>query len=134
MNFILDKTNKKIKELNSEIKTVKKQGNQFIDILSSKVSELKNENDKLKKVKTPEHIRDLIEILYSSSDIVFECPICLDSIANDNFIMTICGHHYCKTCLIELHKLKNVKCAICNATILESINSSTNNINISANI
>jgi hypothetical protein len=133
MNFFLNITNKKIKELNTELKTVKEFANQFINVILDKTVELKNENDKLKKIKTPEHIIELINKLYITSHISLECPVCLDLIQNDNFTMTTCGHHYCIPCLKSLEKSNSKQCAICNEKLLKSINSRTNNINVSAN-
>lgn len=41
------------------------------------------------------------------------CPICLDDIVLEEFVVTSCGHHYCHNCRTKINK-----CAICRETKL----------------
>lgn len=45
------------------------------------------------------------------------CTICLDHPTLDNFILTYCGHHYCKACFdIVLHQKR--ECSTCKAQLV----------------
>jgi endogenous inhibitor of DNA gyrase (YacG/DUF329 family) len=42
-----------------------------------------------------------------------ECPICLESVVNREPVSTICGHIYCKDCLVNSLKITTKKCPTC---------------------
>lgn len=42
-----------------------------------------------------------------------DCPICLDSLLNNNIVSTICGHLFCKKCIDAALKQSNKRCPTC---------------------
>ena len=43
-----------------------------------------------------------------------ECPLCFDTMTNDNAQKTSCGHIYHKACMIQWLTCKNI-CPLCNS-------------------
>lgn len=43
----------------------------------------------------------------------FNCPICFEQVDKQSFVVTMCGHIYCKTCLASLKAQTDPKCAMC---------------------
>ena len=61
----------------------------------------------------PTHIKAEIEEMAKSLRKEYECPICLDMIAEGQLDITICGHKYCKPCLTTMITQSSPNCAVC---------------------
>lgn len=61
----------------------------------------------------PTHIKQEIEEMAEAMRKSYECPICMEMIQKGQLEITNCGHKYCKTCLEQLVKTHDPKCAIC---------------------
>jgi hypothetical protein len=62
----------------------------------------------------------------SSSDEHVSCPICIESIPNQNIFITSCNHTFCVSCIIEYIKyqkkipsFKQLSCPLCRQEITE---------------
>jgi hypothetical protein len=49
-----------------------------------------------------------------------ECPICFQKLTKKNYSITICGHEFCTTCLVQSCN-RNGKCPICRETVCENL-------------
>lgn len=45
------------------------------------------------------------------------CPVCLDTVDDEEIHYTTCGHGFCELCLAKLDKLHKAKCPICRAEL-----------------
>jgi hypothetical protein len=68
----------------------------------------------------PEHIKEEMKTMAKALKKKWECPICIDFIADDKLDITNCGHYYCKPCLQgwkDAEKARGEdkwKCGVCN--------------------
>lgn len=68
----------------------------------------------------PEHIKAEMKEMAIALKKKWECPVCVDMIADDNLEITNCGHYYCKPCLTAWKKAckdrgdPKWKCGMCN--------------------
>ena len=49
----------------------------------------------------PEHIKSELKTMATQLRKKWECPICLDTIEDNDLEITSCGHFYCKACLLQ---------------------------------
>ena len=82
----------------------------FYDLISS----FHNYMEENLSNKMPPHIVSEMNELHSLLKKSVECPICLDVL--DDFVISSCGHKYCKECLDKLIDTTNT-CAICRKTL-----------------
>ena len=47
----------------------------------------------------PEHIKEELKNMAKELKKKWECPICYDFIADEQLLITNCGHYYCVPCL-----------------------------------
>lgn len=52
----------------------------------------------------------------SATGVAVKCPVCLESVPNDEVHSTICGHLYCGPCIKNTIKTRK-KCPMCNKTL-----------------
>ena len=104
----------KIKELEDKLKHIDVNANNFINILLNEIMNQQHRIDSLKKINTPEHVKELIYDLYKDSDKFLECSVCLCDIEKDNLFITSCGHYFHNECQ---KLLKN--CPLCHNIINE---------------
>lgn len=70
----------------------------------------------------PTHIKNEFKEMAMALKKKWECPICLDFIADDALEITNCGHFYCKPCLKQLIETQKTagdakwECATCRKT------------------
>ena len=64
-----------------------------------------------------QHLKTEIEEMAIALKKTFDCPICLEVIPFGQLDIAGCGHKYCKTCLAELKKEVDAKCAMCRLEI-----------------
>jgi hypothetical protein len=68
----------------------------------------------------PEHIKEEMKTMAAALKKKWECPICLDFIADNQLDITNCGHFYCKPCLAGWKTAEKErgedkwKCGVCN--------------------
>jgi hypothetical protein len=68
----------------------------------------------------PTHIKDEMKAMAIALKKKWECPCCMDMIADDALVITNCGHYYCKLCLEGWKKASKDrgdskwKCGMCN--------------------
>lgn len=71
-------------------------------------------------VAIPAHIKEEMKAMATALKKKWECPVCMDFIADDNLEITNCGHYYCKPCLTEWKATEKArgepkwKCGMCN--------------------
>lgn len=67
----------------------------------------------------PEHVKTTIKEMAAALKKKWECPICLDMIADEHLEITNCGHYYCKECVESWKKTCKDRgdekwfCAVC---------------------
>ena len=64
----------------------------------------------------PTHIKTMLTDMAQELKMKWECPVCLDFIADGSVAITNCGHIYCTPCLEQLKKIttgSKWKCAMC---------------------
>ncbi len=67
----------------------------------------------------PEHIKNEIKEMATTLKKKWECPICMNMIADGELEITNCGHFYCKGCLANLKQSEKKSnkdkwsCAVC---------------------
>jgi hypothetical protein len=77
-------------------------------------------HSQIKKIKQlPNHIQSMIFDNLSSKN-ENSCPICLDMIAKEDFMVTFCGHHYHNNCINNCIKT-SVKCPECRQVIIDKL-------------
>lgn len=47
----------------------------------------------------------------------FSCPVCLDIPDRGDFVITKCGHSYCKNFLDVIKNKPDAKCALCRSKL-----------------
>lgn len=57
-------------------------------------------------------------IASTSSSIVVKCPVCLDSVPNDEVHSTTCGHLFCGPCIKNTVRTRK-KCPMCNKQLTQ---------------
>jgi hypothetical protein len=68
----------------------------------------------------PEHIKTEMKEMAVALKKKWECPVCMDMIADENLEITNCGHFYCKPCLTQWKQTSKDrgdakwKCCSCN--------------------
>jgi len=68
----------------------------------------------------PEHIKTEIKEMAKALKKKWECPVCMDMIADEQLEITNCGHYYCKDCLESWKQTckdrgdDKWKCGMCN--------------------
>jgi hypothetical protein len=68
----------------------------------------------------PEHIKKEMREMATALKKQWECPVCIEMIADEALEITNCGHYYCKTCLDSWKKTckdrgdAKWKCSMCN--------------------
>jgi hypothetical protein len=68
----------------------------------------------------PEHIKVEMKAMATALKKKWECPVCIDMIADEQLEITNCGHYYCKDCLEAWKKTckdrgdAKWKCGMCN--------------------
>jgi ubiquitin C-terminal hydrolase len=71
-------------------------------------------------VKIPEHIKEEMKAMATALKKKWECPCCMEFIADDALEITNCGHYYCKECLAQWKATEKArgaekwKCGMCN--------------------
>jgi formyltetrahydrofolate synthetase len=60
------------------------------------------------KIVIPKHIKMIVNDLYKTSTINYECSICMENIID--LCITDCGHFYCVDCIKQIQT-----CSICNS-------------------
>jgi hypothetical protein len=84
------------------------------DLQRSKIKLVELEKIKLGKEKTVSYYKNFIELISDVDNIKKEeCPICLDTINEDNIGITICGHIYCYSCIKTVISQSIKKCPTC---------------------
>lgn len=84
------------------------------DLERAKVKLVELEKIKLGKEKTVSYYKNFIDLISDVDNIKKEeCPICLDSINEDNIGITICGHIYCYSCIKTVINQPIKKCPTC---------------------
>jgi rubrerythrin len=84
------------------------------DLERAKVKLVELEKIKLGKEKTVSYYKNFIDLISDIDNIKKEeCPICLDSINEDNIGITICGHIYCYSCIKTVINQPIKKCPTC---------------------
>jgi ubiquitin C-terminal hydrolase len=67
----------------------------------------------------PHHIKEELKEMGKELHKKWECPICMEMIADNNLDITNCGHYFCKGCLESYKKTQKEngeekwKCAVC---------------------
>lgn len=67
----------------------------------------------------PTHIKNELKEMAAALKKKWECPICMDMIAEDDLDISNCGHYYCKPCLAQLKQTQKTagkpkwECAVC---------------------
>lgn len=51
-----------------------------------------------------------------------ECPICIEIIRVNGYVVTECGHYFCLNCFIEHIQRNNKKCPMCREIIVNNNN------------
>lgn len=54
-----------------------------------------------------------------SNSVAIECPICYDSLKEKIPVSTVCGHVFCKNCILEVIKTRKA-CPICSRKLYKS--------------
>lgn len=72
-----------------------------------------HENNNIRDDEMPKHIRD--EFIEMATDLQkkYTCPICYEHVTKTNFMITHCGHIYCRECLVDLKMTEQPRCAMC---------------------
>jgi hypothetical protein len=84
------------------------------DLERAKVKLVELEKVKLGKEKTVSYYKNFINLISDVDNIKKEeCPICLESINEDNIGITICGHIYCYSCIKTVISQTFKKCPTC---------------------
>jgi len=84
------------------------------DLQRAKVKLIELEKIKLGKEKTVSYYKNFINLISDVNNIKKEeCPICLDTINENNIGITICGHIYCYSCIKSAISQTFKKCPTC---------------------
>jgi late competence protein required for DNA uptake (superfamily II DNA/RNA helicase) len=68
----------------------------------------------------PEHIKTEMKAMAAALKKKWECPVCMNMIADEQLEITNCGHYYCKECLDTWKQTckdrgdEKWKCGMCN--------------------
>lgn len=87
----------------------------IINMLEKSMGSKLNKNDK--DVVLPEHITKEFYDMGLKLKKDFSCPVCLDIPDRSDFVITKCGHSYCKSCLDTIKKQDDAKCALCRSKL-----------------
>jgi hypothetical protein len=115
--------NERILKYKDEIKKLEKDNKTSLttytnlkeDLEKANIKIIELEKIKLGKEKTVSYYKNFIELISDVDNIKKEeCPVCLDTINENNIGITICGHIFCYSCIkIIINESINKKCPTC---------------------
>lgn len=78
--------------------------------------------EEARRSRIPPRVHQPIQNLNPQQEKAFEateCPVCCESLAETNKVITRCGHQFCVTCFVQSLDNKKNECPMCRDNVLE---------------
>ena len=62
-----------------------------------------------------DHLLTVCRKFYSRREGLSECPVCMDTLNDENTWSTPCGHMFCESCIYKLET-----CAVCRSSLIDN--------------